>query len=214
MIDWLNANQGAATVLLTLALVAVTAYYAVQNRRVVRELASTRELSVLPKLALEFLRLGPTAMDVAIRNVGTGPALDIEVALIFEPLAGGEGTRDERRWRRNILVPGEHKDFFPPGPLNDNLNRLPDEYSEIRLVGTMKDATGRVHVVDESFRDIAEWRSTLARERFVALPEKELADALAKKLEQPIGHLAARIGDVAASVRGLQAPPEDGSGQP
>jgi hypothetical protein len=209
IVGWLDAHQGAATVLLTLALVAVTTYYAVQNRRMVKELAETRELSVLPKLALEFLRLGPTAMDVLVKNVGPGPALDVDVRLIFEPLPNSETPEEDRRWRRNILAPGEQKDFFPPGELNDNLNRLPQEYEEIRLTGTMKDATGKTHVIDEAFTDLSGWRSTLGRERFVGLPERELAEALAKKFERPIGQLNRQLGDVARAIHALQPPPTD-----
>lgn len=206
IVGWLDAHQGAATVLLTLALVAVTTYYAVQNRRMVKELAETRELSVLPKLALEFLRLGPTAMDVLVKNVGPGPALDVDVRLIFEPLPNSERPVEDRRWRRNILAPGEQKDFIPPGDLNDNLNRLPREYKEIQLKGTMKDATGKTHVIDEAFTDLSGWRSTLGRERFVGLPERELAEALAKKFERPLGRLDRQLGDVARAIYALQPP--------
>lgn len=209
IVGWLDAHQGAATVLLTLALVAVTTYYAVQNRRMVKELAETRELSVLPKLALEFLRLGPTAMDVLVKNVGPGPALDVDVRLIFEPLPNSETPEEDRRWRRNILAPGEQKDFFPPGELNDNLNRLPREYEEIRLTGTMKDATGKTHVIDEAFTDLSGWRSTLGRERFVGLPERELAEALAKKFERPLDQLNRQLRDVARAIHALQPPPEE-----
>jgi hypothetical protein len=85
IIDYLDDHAGAFTALLTAVLIAVTTYYAAQNRRMVKEMAATRELSILPKLALEFLRLGPTAMDVLVKNVGPGPALDIEVRLILEP---------------------------------------------------------------------------------------------------------------------------------
>ena len=213
IVGWLDEHQGAVIAFLTLALVAVTTYYAVQNRRMVKELSKTRELSVLPKLALEFLRLGPTAMDVLVKNVGLGPALEIDVRLIFEPLPNSETPVEtpveDCRWRRNILAPGEQKDFFPPGDLNDNLNRLPREYKEIRLIGTMKDATGKTHVIDEAFSDLSGWRSTLGRERFVGLPERELADALGKKLERPLGQLSRQLGAVAGAVHALRPPPEE-----
>jgi hypothetical protein len=207
LIDCLDDHAGAFTALLTAVLIIVTAYYAVQNRRMVKELAAARELSILPKLALEFLRLGPTAMDVLIRNVGPGPALDLDVRLIFEPRPGGTAGREERRWRRNLLAPGEQKDFLPPGSLNDNLNRLPQEYQEVRLVGSMKDAVGKTHAVDEVFADLPEWRGMLGRERFVTLPERELAEAFAKKFDGSLRGLNESVIEVARALDRLREPP-------
>jgi hypothetical protein len=206
-IDYLDDHAGALTALLTVALIGVTAYYAVQNRRMVREMAATRELSVLPKLALEFLRFGPTAMDVLVKNVGPGPALDIDVQLIFEPRDDGGTARDERRWRRNLLAPGEQKDFLPPGGLNDSLNHLPQQFQHVRLVGSMKDATGKVHPVDEVFANLPEWREMLGRERFVGLPERELAEAFAKKFDEPLRKLAQGVDGLVRAAYALREPP-------
>jgi hypothetical protein len=207
LINYLDDHAGAFTALLTAILIIVTAYYAVQNRRMVRELAAARELTVLPKLALEFLRLGPAAMDVLVSNVGPGPALDVDVRLVFEPRPGGNAGREEHRWRRNLLAPGEQKDFLPPGDLNDNLNRLPREYQEVQLVGSMKDVLGKAYVVDEVFADLAAWREMLGRERFVGLPERELAEAFAKKFDGSLKALNQSITGVASALQHQREPP-------
>jgi hypothetical protein len=107
----------------------------------VTEMRKTRELSILPKLGLRFHRLGPTAMTVAIASVGPGPALAIDVTLIYEP-SGSAGELVERRWRQPLLASGEQRDFMPAGELNDSLNGLTATYSTIRLKGTMQDAAG------------------------------------------------------------------------
>jgi hypothetical protein len=60
MIGWLNDNEGFAIVVLTFVLVAVTVWYAWQTRRMVREMRDSRELSVLPHLALQFRFRTPT----------------------------------------------------------------------------------------------------------------------------------------------------------
>jgi len=206
-VDYLDDHAGAFTALLTVVLILVTAYYAAQNRRMVKEMAATRELSILPKLALEFLRLGPTAMDVLVKNVGPGPALDIDVRLIFEPRGGGNADREERRWRRNLLAPGEQKDFLPPGDLNDNLNRLPQEYQHVRLAGTMKDAANKTHAVDEIFADLPEWRDMLGRERFVGLPEREFAQAFANKFEKPLKDLVRGVDGLTRAVHQVREAP-------
>ena len=67
--DTLDRHSGSATVLLTAALVLVTAYYAWMNRRAVSEMKAARDATLLPKLALEFHRLGPNVVDLAIRTL-------------------------------------------------------------------------------------------------------------------------------------------------
>lgn len=191
VIRYLDQHSGAFTALLTLALVGVTIYYAIQNRRMVAEMREARNAGILPKLGLEFHRLGPTAMTVAIRNVGPGAALDVDIRARFEPV---ESTREapEFRWRRNILGPGEQYDFLPPGDLSDNLNTLTAAYQAVRLEGSMRDAAGTTHVVDEAFDDLPEWRSVLhqARQRFTdPAPERRLAEALHNRFKQPLGQI-------------------------
>ncbi|MFL5913054.1 MAG: hypothetical protein ACJ768_21110 [Gaiellaceae bacterium] len=202
VLDFLDQHQGSSSALLTAALVLVTCYYAWQNRRMVAEMARTRELAVLPKLSIEFLRLGPAAMDVAIKNVGPGPAIAIDVRLAFEARNGVPGRSEERRWRQNILAPGEQKDFLPPGDLNANLDTLPERFQRIRLIGTMRDATGKTHAIDEVFDDLPEWREVLggARQRFVGLPERELAQAFEKRFETPLRDLNRHLGEISRAL--------------
>lgn len=215
-IDTLDHHQGAATAILTAALVAVTIYYAIQNRAMVKEMKHARDAALLPKLALDFHRLGPTAMTLAIRNVGPGAAIDVDVRAVWDPVA--DGAAPEQPWRRNILAPGEQADFMPPGEtINDNINTLPATYRRVRLLGTMKDAAGNRHKVEECFDDLAEWREVLraARQRYVtADPERRLADELDKKLSQQLQQLAAGANRIAAAVERLQPGDRDQAAEP
>jgi hypothetical protein len=209
IINYLDDHAGAFTALLTLALVLVTSYYAVQNHRMVLEMRRTRNAAVLPKLALEFHRLGPAAMTVEIRNVGPGAALDLDVRVVFEPREGDQ-AEPEFRWRRNILSPGEQADFMHPGELNDSINTLPATYRAIRLVGSMKDATGATHEVDEAFENLAEWRELLhdAHQRWTEPDaERRLAKALDEKFKQPISDLQRGLQQISQAVSRL-APPD------
>jgi len=86
VLDFLDQHAGAFAALLTLVLIAVTAYYAFQNRRMVKEMERTRELSLLPRLALEFHRLGSATVTLSICNVGPGAALDVDVRMVYEPV--------------------------------------------------------------------------------------------------------------------------------
>jgi len=60
---------------LTAVLVFVTIYYAIQNRRMAQEMRRAREALIRPKLALDFHRLGPTAMTLGVKNIGPGQPL-------------------------------------------------------------------------------------------------------------------------------------------
>lgn len=211
IIDTLDRHQGASTAILTAALVVVTAYYAVMNRAMVKEMRRARDSALLPKLALDFHRLGPTVVTLAIKNVGPGAALDVDVSAVWDPIAGGESCG--RRWRRSVLAPGEEVDFIPPGNgLNDNLNVLPASYERVRLVGTMKDAAGNGHMVAETFEDLAEWREVLgaARQRYVTEDsERRAAEELHKKFDRALRDLDQSIRKVATAIAALSPRNED-----
>jgi len=211
IIDYLDEHSGAFAAVLTAVLIAVTTYYAIQNRRMVGEMRKARNAAILPKLALEFHPLGSTAMTVVIKNVGPGAALDLDVRVVYDPV--GEGHQpQEARWRRNILASGEQYDFLPPGGVNDNVNQLPATYKAVRLVGTMKDAAGATHDVDEAFDDLAEWRKVLgeAHQRFTYPDaEKRLAEELSKKFARPLKDVRTGLQDVARAVYRLAPPDSD-----
>lgn len=153
--------------------------------------------------------LGPTAMTVAIRNVGPGAAFEIAVRLRFIPVADGTAP-EERELRLAVLSSDDQRDYLPPGELNDNLNTLTADYRDIRLQGTMHDAAGRVHIVDESFPDLPEWRRVLgdAHQRYVAAdPERRLAEALAKQFDQPLGQIRMELSSIAQAAARLAPAP-------
>jgi hypothetical protein len=211
VISYLDGHQGAFTALLTVALIAVTIFYAIQNVRMVNEMAKTRKLAVLPKLMVEFHRVGPAAALVAIKNVGPGAALDVDVTLVYDAAVGGDES-PKQRWRRNILSSGEQFEFIPPGDLNDNINTIPLAYKEIRLTGEMTDATGARHIVNEFFADLPEWRAVLheARQRWVAPdPERRLADELSKKMKPHSDRITTKLDQVTRALNALRPPPGD-----
>jgi hypothetical protein len=208
-IDYLDKHAGAFTAMLTVVLIGVTVWYTILNRRMVTEMGKTRALSILPKLAVEFEHIGPAVMDVAIKNVGPGPALAVDVELIFDP-ADQKAQLTIRRYRQNVLAPGEQQAFAPPGALDGNLDTLPRTYRAIRLTGSMKDASGQGHVVNETYDNLAEWRDLLHNANRLwspPEPERRLADALSKKFEPPLRNLTAQVQGVASAVHRL-VPPE------
>jgi hypothetical protein len=208
IIGHLDRHQGASATLLTLVLVAVTCYYAVQNRRMAIEMRRGREAAVRPKLALDLHLLGPTAMTVAIKSVGSGVAFDVRVRLVFAPLA--EDAPDVvQHWQHNVLPAGDQHDLLPPGGLNDNVNGLPASFRSIRLTGTMQDANGISHTVDECIADLGQWRKALgeAHQRYViADADRRLADAFGKRFDQPAKNLVAGLEHITQALHELREP--------
>ena len=212
LIDSLDRHQGASTTILTAALVLVTAVYAWQNRRMVREMKHARDATILPKLALEFHRLGPNVVDLAISNVGPGAAIDIDVQTEWVPTTA-DATAPGARWRRNLLSSGEQVELFPPGDLGGNLDSLPERFKEIRLRGTMVDAAGTAHNVDERFADLPEWRRILgdAHESWhPPEPERRAADAMYSKFERPLKDLTKATNEIARALKSLTPPSASG----
>jgi hypothetical protein len=205
-----------ATEVLTAVLVIVTGYYAWQNRRMVREMAATREITVLPSLALEWTMLGPTLGVVTLRNVGPGPALDVNVSIRFEPLPESSDPPDVRPWTASLIAPGRAREFLPMRPGDGGVlhtEQLAETYAEVRLTGTYRDVLGKVYEAEDVLPDIREWRritgESKARWQYPE-PEKRLAEALAerfhKKFDRPLRDLT---GEVAQIRRTLEGPPDE-----
>jgi hypothetical protein len=129
--------------------------------------------------------------------------------MAFVPLQGD--TAFEQRWRANILESGRQADFLPPGDLNDNLNGLPSLFREIRLSGTLKDADGIEHLVQDEVVDLADWREALhdARQRFTqADPERRLAEAFDKPIKKVSDDVGRRLDNLTRAVYALR--PDEG----
>lgn len=125
IISFLDQHSGSATVILTFALVSITAYYAKQTRKQVLEAEKLRESQFQPNVYAEF-NLGENqwAVKIHIKNNGHGIATDIE--LNIEQDINNEGLI-------KVLVPS-----LVPGQFYDRLigtsNQLP-RTEDRKLVG-------------------------------------------------------------------------------
>lgn len=152
--------QTAASILLTLALVLITAYYAWQNRRMVDEMREARIAQILPRLRPTVHSLGAGLGRLRVVNVGPGPAIDVDLEIRMEP-----GNDWVVRWTAPVIGPGEHHDFWPRDAGQSTgailrLDALTERYQDFRIIGSMQDVVGRHHVIDERF-EIREWWSLI-----------------------------------------------------
>jgi hypothetical protein len=173
----------------TLALVVATVYYALQTKRMVEEMGATREesrlareLSVLPKLAIDLDTIAGMFVGLKLANVGQGPALEVELIVAFEPVEGASIPRDERPWRAKVLAQDEWLRFVPPrGEQGEPLEvpGLGQAYKEVTVKGRMYDALGRQHEVDERVSDLAGLHE-LTTQAMVLLEKDRVAEELRK----------------------------------
>ncbi|MDQ6804450.1 MAG: hypothetical protein M3065_05690 [Actinomycetota bacterium] len=150
------------------------------------EAREARLQSVRPRLALTLLYRGPTAAFVEVKNVGQGPALDVDVELAFEPMQGSSSPGEVRRWRRNLIDLAEGHWFMPSGADGGflDIHSFAAAFTQLTLTGTMRDALGEIHQVHERFEDLPGYRDLNRRAWHIWQPD-ETARAL-EEIGKPI----------------------------
>jgi hypothetical protein len=98
-----------ALITATFLLVCVTAYYAIQTGKTVKEMKKAREAEFLPHLKLSIVFLGPVNILIKIVNVGRGPAMNVKVKHWLEGLKNAE-----RSWNVPLLMPSQYEEFRIP----------------------------------------------------------------------------------------------------
>jgi hypothetical protein len=142
----------------------------------------------MPHVLPGFEHYGAGAGFPRVVNVGPGPAVDIDVEMWFEP---GDGFR--RRWTNPVLVTGDFREMV----LKDESGKvvrmpaLTEQFADMRLKGTCRDAMGEEYAIDETF-DVRDWWQTAvaADERLMRGKTPEVVTALE---------------NVAASIDGLKS---------
>lgn len=94
ILDYLNKNSGAFTVIFTAVVTAATAVYAILTYVLVKETRLMRQVQTEPKIEItaKSLEIAIHILRLHIRNIGLGPALNVR----FTPkvVAGDEAAKD------------------------------------------------------------------------------------------------------------------------
>lgn len=203
--------------ILTAVLVVVTAYYAWQTFQMVGEMRASREVAVLPKLAIELATIGPNAVDVALMNVGPGPALDVDVSLRFEPRDGVELEAFDVRWKASVMASGDQQQFAAARTDDEasymQWDELSAAFAAIRLTGECTDALGNVRAAEDII-DLGQLKRLVeGGEAAMALwrhpdPERRLAKALSDDLAKmkPLKEISKELKALRRTVQALNAP--------
>jgi hypothetical protein len=183
-------------VFLVLALVGITAFYAWRTHNMVQEMRKTRHSQLMPKLKLGILHLGPTFSVIRISNVGSGPALNVQLKLWF-----GAKRDNQNYYTSPVMTVGEDVQFlFPKKPDGNYPNS--DEFAEIWQTITMKaryfDALDKEYKIEETLNFKEYWEKT--KSAGVRVQEDNL-----KEIEKNTKEIADQIKDISGSIKSLKS---------
>jgi len=154
-----------------------------------KEMRATRRLSIQPQLVLALTMISKMVAAPALTNIGSGPAVDVELKIVYTPTADDDDVT--RGWSTRLIVPGKRHVFMPP--LNAHgqapgFEEFAGAYRAIRVVGTYRDRFGAEHELEEHVSDVA------AAQRLGAeamhLFEADAVERAADQLNEPLKKVA------------------------
>jgi len=105
-----------ASVLLTIVLVVISAFYAWQTRQTISEMVKARKGEFIPHVRAELKWLGPVFLVLKVTNFGKGPAMNVNVEITFLP------SNEKRIWDDAILSPNESiRILLPEGNIDKSV---------------------------------------------------------------------------------------------
>lgn len=128
------------SVLVTIVLVGINAYYAFQARQTTSEMEKARKAEFMPYIKPTLIFLGPMYLVLRLTNNGKGPALNIRTEITFLP------SKEIRPWKQRIMPPNERIHILLP---EGNIKRVCEKSAEIRLEGTYTDIFDQLFEMNE-----------------------------------------------------------------
>lgn len=144
VLTWLDGHAGAVTAIATVVLVAITAFYAVATFLLVRE---QRRQSRAPVLETDWADPDAPGADLALHNVGTGPAVEVTLdqgpgdptpGLLVEIEDLGWGiTLPPSGTRTRAIRPIGGAQMFPNGELPVTISYFDDRRERLYLLSLL-----------------------------------------------------------------------------
>jgi len=177
-----SSNIETATIALaiaTIALVGITAYYALQTRNTVNAVKISAELSIRPHLKGTINMMGPVAINLMISNVGNGPAQTINLQYSLENV-----DDSGRNWNKPLLMSKDKEEFFIP--TSENTTEMGIDYfknnpSILHITGEYYDLLGKKYSMNDSINIteyVAQFQQTQIR--YKEDPLEKIANYLEK----------------------------------
>jgi len=176
----------------TMSLAALTFFYVRATRDMVKEMRETRIAQQRPYVVLDFENPRYSLCDMVIKNIGNGPALDVNVAFDPDPLyRDGEFRLSQLPLfqQMKFFAPGREFRFFYKNMVGSESDPESDDANMVAAV-TYADAAGRRYTEDIPLNPYLRWHLS-------QIEETTLSDVV-KGLEgigKGLGNLEKRLQD-------------------
>lgn len=129
-----------ATVLLTVVLVIINAYYAMQNRQTISEMEKARKIDFIPHVRMDLVWLVSSFIVLKLTNFGKGPAKELKINIVFEP------SNQKKTLNQAIMAPDESlKILLPDG----RISKVRNTSAFIDIKGEYKDIFDQIFEINE-----------------------------------------------------------------
>ena len=159
-----------------IVLIIISAIYIIQNHIVVSEMVQARKASAEPSLKPILQNIGPVAGKLVLKNVGIGPAFDIDIKIIPRPI------EQERHFKERVLAPGDFVSFIPPQNIM-NLKNLAEKFDSILFEGTYKNLYGDLKTIKEEIKPKEIYESWTNSKVMVENTMEDFVKKIGKELE-------------------------------
>lgn len=169
------------SVIAALVLAFLTAIYVLQTQGMLKEMATARKAEVLPHVKANLHYPGPLAVDLLLKNVGKGPAINVDVTFGFQP-----SDEPFKHWLHPLLAPEESYSFLIEP---SNFNELVQKHDFLLVHGTCEDAFGEKHKIDEKI-DLKEVHKGWSQAMILMRPSVE---GRLKEISEEVGRVGREI---------------------
>lgn len=176
-----------ASVLVTVVLVVINAFYAMQTRQTIKVMEKARKTDFLPHVRAELSFYGPFLLILKATNFGKGPATNVEAEITFLP------SSEKRVWQQETMAPNEFIRIILP---DGSLGRVLERSAEITVKGKYKDVFGQTFPINERM-DVKTFIDEAMR--LQPILESDLASHV-KDIKEKLGRIEGELRNIAREL--------------
>lgn len=185
--DWLSDPLW-VSVLVTVVLVGINAFYAIQMRQTINEMEKARKTEFMPNIRAELTFLGPVFLLLRMANVGKGPAIDVKAEISFSP------SNETRLWEQGTMSPDESIRIFLP---DGSLDRVCETAARIMVKGDYMDIFGQKFRIDKEI-DTKEFIENMKQLRQIIEPD---VSRILRQINDELRELKIAVRDIERNLR-------------
>jgi hypothetical protein len=201
MLDFLNTNSGALSVIFSAVVTLATVVYAILTWRLVEETSRMRKVQTEPRVSISTVSRKESAswVDIKFENIGLGPAYNVNFEIVEDTNDAAEEWLSHRGFFRdgiNYLAPGDKIQFFLTTLSEDHSQKMETSFT---LKAEFEGATG-VRYEHRYLIDLSEYRN-----------RTQLGEPSLYRLSKSVEKMQKDVRKMARGVRDLKKIKEEGN---